>query len=83
MGTEIYLLTPNISRLAATPANSLTVFARLTNNNKPNTNAVMRKPRLSRIRSARPLPVTTPRRALISWIMISAMTTRGIIHNKE
>ena len=78
----MYLLTPKISMLAATPANSLTVLARLANRKMPMISAVRRTPRLSRIRSARPLPVTTPSRALISCTMISARATSGIIHSR-
>ena len=82
MGTEIYLVTPKISSEAATPANSLTVFARLAMTMMPMMMAVRRTPRLSRIRSARPLPVTTPSRALISCTMIKASASSGMIHSR-
>ena len=71
----MYLLTPKISMLAATPANSLTVFARLAMSRMPRMAAAQRTPMLSRIRLASPLPVTIPRRALISWTIISASVT--------
>ena len=65
-GTEINLLTPKICMDAATPANSATVLPKSTANAATITKKVERKPNSSRIRSERPLPVTTPMRAHIS-----------------
>ena len=65
-GTDTYLLTPNISMLAATPANSAVVVQRLAIMKPRRRTTVGLTPKRSRMRSARPLPVTTPIRAHIS-----------------
>ena len=45
--------------------------------------AVGRTPNRSRIRSDRPCPVTTPRRAAISWTMARMTMVIGKIHSSE
>ena len=55
--------------LAATPANSATVFPKSTISPASITKNVDRNPNSSRIRSESPFPVTTPIRAHISWLM--------------
>src|ERR1700685_4138134 len=72
-GTETYRLTCITSEASATPENSATVLNRSTNNAATITKNVDRNPNSSRIRSERPLPVTTPMRAHISSLTYSAI----------
>ena len=60
------------------PANSPRMFPKLINKITSIMKKVMRKPNSSRMRSLKPLPVTAPIRAQISWTTISANVT-GII----
>ena len=64
--------TPSRPSPPATPANSASVVPPLAMSTTTAANSVQRTPKRSRIRSIRPLPVTVPRRATISWVMISA-----------
>ena len=68
--------------LAATPANSLTVLARLAISTMPMMIAVSSHAQSLADQVGQPLAVTTPSRALISWTMISASATSGIIQSK-
>ena len=72
-GTVSQRGTPKISSAAAAPENSATVLAMFATSSTTIANAVQRTPKRSRIRSDRPCPVTTPRRAAISWT-IARMT---------
>jgi hypothetical protein len=65
--------TPKIWRLAATPANSAMTLPRLARISAIDIQKVTRTPKLSRMRSESPLPVTTPMRALISCTTTRAM----------
>ena len=67
--------TPSSSIPAAMPANSATVVKALATTNRAMAKVVLRTPKRSRIRSARPLPVTTPIRALISLMTIRQIVT--------
>ena len=63
----MYRETPKISRAAAAPENSATVFATFATSSTTIAKTVQRTPNRSRIRSDSPCPVTTPSRAAISW----------------
>src|SRR5689334_12689507 len=63
------------------PANSVTTFPKLTMIRPIIMKKVTRNPNSSRIRSLRPLPVTAPIRAAISWITMSATVTGISVHN--
>jgi len=65
---------PKIGAADATPANSVAVLPRSQSTNIKSTQKVTLTPKLSRIRSASPLPVTAPIRAHISCV-----TTRAIV----
>ncbi len=60
---------PNSSDEAAMPAKLETALAKLATIIATMITAVRRRENLSRMREARPLPVTMPMRAFISWIM--------------
>ena len=77
----MYLLTWNISIAAAIPANSATTLAKSTKNPVIMTKNVGRNPNSSRIRSDKPLPVTTPIRAHISPVTYNAMVMGISDHN--
>jgi hypothetical protein len=83
MGTEIYLLTPNGCMLLATPANSESTSQKLHTTSAAITKNVMRNPYSSRISSLRPLPVTTPMRAAISWAKVRATATGIMVQSSE
>ena len=60
------ILPGSISPTARRPANSVTVVAKLATTSTVMANRVILTPKFSRIRAARPLPVTAPMRAAIS-----------------
>ena len=80
-GTTMYFDQPNSSRLLAMPANSATMFPKFVMTSVTITMKVRRKPNSSRMRSLRPLPVTAPIRAVISWTTISAIVIGIIVHS--
>jgi len=63
-----------IGEAEAIPANSAAVFPRSPSTKVTRTQKVTLTPKFSRMRSARPLVVTAPMRAHISWV-----TTRAIV----
>ncbi len=65
----------NTGEAYATPANSAAVLPRSARTNSSSTTVVTLTPKFSRIRSARPFPVTAPIRAHISCVTISASVT--------
>ena len=65
MGTEMYFDTPNISMPEAMPANSEKVVATLPMSRANMAQAVRRMPKRSRMRAAKPLPVTAPMRPAV------------------
>ena len=77
-GTPIRRGMPNSSRAAASPANSLMVTDPLAMSAASIANTVHRMLNSSRMRSERPLPVTAPRRATISWTTIRLNVQRKI-----
>ncbi len=77
----MYFETPKISPPAASPENSAIVFPRSASSRPSIAHAIARTPNRSRIRSARPLPVTAPNREAISWITYSAMVIGIIVHS--
>ncbi len=77
----MYLDTPNISRLLATPANSAMMLPKFVTTNAIISRNVMRSPNSSRIRSLRPLPVTAPMRAAISCTTTSATMVGIMTHS--
>src|SRR5947209_842715 len=74
MGTVMYLETWKSCRLSAMPANSAITLVKFNNTSVDIIRKVVRRPYSSLIRSLRPLPVTAPMRAHISW-----MTTRAMV----
>ena len=72
------LLMPNIPRPDARPANSAAMLPRSARPSTAIVKKVMRRPNSSRMRSERPLPVTAPIRAAISWTTMGAVTGKGL-----
>jgi hypothetical protein len=83
MGTDRYLLTPNISMAAAHPANSATVLPISASSRLSIRKKVVLTPKFSRMRSASVLPVTTPMRATISWTTMSAIVIGMSVQRSE
>ncbi len=81
-GTEKYRLIPKISRLAARPANSAAQVPRLVTRRASMMSTVVFTPYSSRMRSERPLPVTTPSRATISCTMTSSASMGTKDHSR-
>ena len=81
IGTLMYLLTWKSCMLPAMPENSVTTLPKFTTTSRIMMTNVMRRPNSSRIRSLRPLPVTTPMRAHISCTTISASVIGIIVHS--
>ncbi len=79
----MYFETLNNSSALATPANSATILPKFVTTRASIRKKVTRKPNSSRIRSLKPLPVTAPIRADISWIITSAMVVGIITHSSE
>ena len=67
--------------LPAMPVNSVMTLVKLTITSRIITINVIRSPNSSRIRSLRPLPVTTPMRAHISCTTISASVIGIMVHS--
>src|ERR1041385_1305098 len=80
-GTDAYLGTWNSSSAAAMPANSAIVVTVLATSSSSIASVVPRTPNRSRIRSARPLPVTTAIRASISLTTARLTVIRARIHS--
>ena len=80
IGTNTYFDSPKIPSPAATPANSARIFPKFATSSSSMTRKAARTPNCSRIRSASPLPVTTPMRAHISCTTISAARVGGRVH---
>jgi len=83
IGTTMYRDTPNNSAPAAMPANCDTVVPRFARISPSMTKKVVRRPKRSRIRSVRPLPVEAPMRAAISCTITSPMVTHRMIQRKR
>ncbi len=69
--------------LAARPAKLETVLAKLVARSVNMMKAVRRRENLSRMRAARPLPVTMPIRTVISWTMDSRMAVKVSTHRSS
>ena len=83
IGTETQRGTRTISSAVASPANSAIVLPRLVTSSSIIRYTVALTPNSSRIRSARPLPVTTPRREHISCTTNSAIATGITVHSSR
>ena len=67
---------------AAAPPKFAIVLATLATSSTTIANSVQRTPKVSRIRSVRPWPVTTPSRATISWTMARMTMVTGKIQSR-
>ena len=65
------------------PTNSLMQIPRFASSTETVENSAQRTPYCSRINSARPLPVTAPIRAAISWTTINEMVITTIIQSRS
>ena len=79
MGTLTMAGTPNRPRPDAMPANSDSVTVVFEINSASMASALMRTPNCSRIKDAKPLPVTQPMRAAVSCATMSPMFLLGTI----
>ena len=77
----MYFETWKSSRLLVTPANSATTLPKFVTMSATMRKNVARRPKRSRIRSLRPLPVTAPMRAAISCTTMSATVIGIIVHS--
>ena len=80
MGTVTYLDTPNISMPEAMPANWEMMVATFPISRHTIAKAVMRMPKRSRMRAAKPLPVTAPILPAVTCTTISSTHMMGKAH---
>ena len=81
MGTLMIVGTPNSCMPEAMPANSESVTAVFETISASIANALRRTPYCSRMRAAKPLPVTQPMRAAVSCTTMSRKHITGIDHS--
>ncbi len=81
IGTDTYLLTWKSSSALATPAKFAMTLVRFATTSSVMSPNVARRPNSSRMRSDRPLPVTAPIRAFISWVMTSSRAIGGSVQS--
>mgnify|MGYP001777921583 CR=1 FL=1 len=80
-GTEMTGGTSNSASAEAMPANSESVTVVLETRRASIARAERRTPNCSRISDARPLPVTQPMRAAVSWATISRKHMTGTVQS--
>ncbi len=80
-GTDTYVGTPKSAMAEAMPANSESVTMVLETNSASMATAVRRTPNCSRMRDAKPLPVTHPMRAAVSCTTMSRKHMTGTVQS--
>ena len=81
MGTLTYAGMPKSPMAEAMPANSERVTVVLAARTASIASAERRTPYCSRMSDAKPLPVTQPMRAAVSWATMRRKHMRGMVHS--